>query len=146
MGLDMYLVKKNYVGAKYEHRKVKGEVEIEVEGRLLDIDFKKITYIIEEVGYWRKANAIHGWFVANVQGGKDDCGEYYVSYEKLQELKNLCMKAYECPNPVSILPPTAGFFFGSDKVDGYYYDDLKHTIDVLSGLDKNGEYYYQSSW
>ena len=28
----------------------------------------------EEVGYWRKANAIHGWFVRNVQNGKDDCG------------------------------------------------------------------------
>lgn len=25
------------------------------------------------VGYWRKANAIHGWFVKHVQGGKDEC-------------------------------------------------------------------------
>ena len=29
--------------------------------------------IIEQVGYWRKANQIHNWFVENVQDGEDDC-------------------------------------------------------------------------
>ncbi|RMD67339.1 hypothetical protein D6833_00315 [Candidatus Parcubacteria bacterium] len=36
--------------------------------------------------YGRKVNAIHRWFVENVQGGEDDCGEYEVSREQLQEL------------------------------------------------------------
>ena len=31
-----------------------------------------------EVAYWRKANAIHGWFVYNIQDGVDDQNEYYV--------------------------------------------------------------------
>ncbi len=44
----------------------------------------------EEVGYWRKANQIHRWFVSNVQGGKDDCGEYAVPRAKLMELKVIC--------------------------------------------------------
>ena len=39
-----------------------------------------------ELAYWRKANQIHKWFVDNVQEGVDNCGEYYVSHEKLQEL------------------------------------------------------------
>lgn len=39
-----------------------------------------------QVGYWRKANAIHRWFVEHVQEGEDDCQEYYVSKEKLEEL------------------------------------------------------------
>ena len=42
------------------------------------------------VGYWRKANEIHNWFVENVQGGEDDCGMYEVSEEKLVELLNIC--------------------------------------------------------
>ena len=42
-----------------------------------------------KVAYWRKANAIHGWFVDNIQDGVDDQNEYYVSKEKLEELKKL---------------------------------------------------------
>jgi hypothetical protein len=41
---------------------------------------------IEEAGYWRKANAIHPWFVENVQDGNDDCKNYYVSKEDIEAL------------------------------------------------------------
>ncbi len=34
----------------------------------------EVTTIREEVLYWRKANAIHQWFVENVQGGEDHFG------------------------------------------------------------------------
>lgn len=39
-----------------------------------------------DIGYWRKANAIHNWFVENVQEGEDNCQEYEVSREKMEEL------------------------------------------------------------
>lgn len=48
------------------------------------------NYIAEYVGYWRKANAIHKWFVDNVQDGEDDCGYYEVSKEDLEELLSIC--------------------------------------------------------
>ena len=47
--------------------------------------------IIEDVGYWRKANQIHNWFVENIQNGVDDCcyhGE--VTKEDLEELLYIC--------------------------------------------------------
>lgn len=91
----MYLTKKTYVGANYEHRKVTGKCDIKIEGKKLPIDFKRISYIIENVGYWRKANQIHKWFVDNVQKGKDDCGEYEVNYEQLSELLSLCKQVKE---------------------------------------------------
>ena len=69
----MYLIRKKYVGANLEHRKVKGKIELEIEGKKLPIEFDRLSYIDEEVGYWRKANAIHKWFVDNVQDGNDDC-------------------------------------------------------------------------
>lgn len=49
------------------------------------------TRIMEQVGYWRKANSIHNWFVENVQDGIDDC-EYHdeVTKEALEELLDLC--------------------------------------------------------
>ena len=47
--------------------------------------------LAEEVGYWRKANQIHSWFVNNVQDGVDDC-EYHheVTKEILEELLSIC--------------------------------------------------------
>jgi hypothetical protein len=47
------------------------------------------------VGYWRKANAIHAWFVRNVQGGKDDCRGSYVSREQLIQLKEACFQVLD---------------------------------------------------
>ena len=46
--------------------------------------------IFEDVGYWRKANAIHAWFVDNVQDGKDDCEPHEVSKEQLMKLYLIC--------------------------------------------------------
>lgn len=59
------------------------------------IDESKISYIIEDAMYWRKANAIHQWFVENVQDGNDDCGDYYVCWGKLEKLLELVNKVLE---------------------------------------------------
>ncbi len=86
----MYLTKKIYVGAEYEHRKVTGKISIKVDGKPLPVNFSRVSYIEERLGYWRKANAIHRWFVNNVQNGEDDCGTYYVDIEKMEELLGIC--------------------------------------------------------
>ena len=92
MGLDMYLSKKIYVGGNYEHNNVKGKIELTTgnNNEPIKVDLKKLSYIQEEVGYWRKANAIHNWFVNQVQEGNDDCKSYYVASSDLKELYNIC--------------------------------------------------------
>jgi len=100
--------------------------------------------------YWRKANQIHKWFVDNVQGGNDNCGEYYVSNEKLNQLRETCRQALFAKDP-SLLPPQAGFFFGSYDIDEWYWQDIKDTIKkidrVLALPDMSKlSFYYTSSW
>lgn len=158
MGLDMYLRKQWYVGAHFKHREVTATGSIAVGSDTLGIDFSRVNTITENVAYWRKANQIHGWFVTNVQDGKDDCGEYYVEFAALMELKKLCEKilalqesgrAEEAGELIADkLPPCEGFFFGSSEVDEYYFGDLVETVAQLTGLtdDKHAGYYYQSSW
>ena len=90
MGLDMYLTRKKYIGAEYNFNKIKGTIFITKDGKELPIDFNKVSYIEESVGYWRKANQIHNWFVENVQDGEDNCHPHYVSFEKLEELLKVC--------------------------------------------------------
>lgn len=52
-------------------------------------DYEK-TKNMQNVGYWRKANMIHKWFVDNVQGGVDECQVTQVSKEQLLSLIHLC--------------------------------------------------------
>ena len=47
--------------------------------------------IHEEVGYWRKANHIHRWFVDTIQDGEDDCCYHReVDEDDIRELLDLC--------------------------------------------------------
>ena len=126
-----------------------------------DIKPRRISQIIEDVGYWRKANQIHNWFVENVQDGRDECQESYVSLEKLTELRDLCKEVIRYKNSEfnnDNLPTSSGFFFGGTDYDEYYYEDCKDTIKIIDTILKeeeivsntegiySGEYYYQASW
>lgn len=44
----------------------------------------------EECHYWRKANAIHNFFVENVQDGNDDCSDYDVPKSAIEDLAERC--------------------------------------------------------
>lgn len=95
MGLDMYLTRKRSLGkAKVKISVLENEYSL-YNNVGKEIEIRDCRYIEEEVGYWRKANQIHKWFVDNVQGGNDDCREYWVSTDKLKELLNICKEIKE---------------------------------------------------
>lgn len=165
MGLDMYLHAKKLVsGSKWEtDEKVKANFEVlkKMFPELKVSEDSSFFEVSATVGYWRKANAIHNWFVNNCQDGEDDCKEYYVSKERLQELQDLCRKELAIKDVVEPeggsdefgferLEPTSGFFFGETNRDEWYYKDIQKTIDLISNLlmskDTSISYYYQSSW
>lgn len=96
------------------------------------LDPSKLSY---EAAYWRKVNAIHNWFVKNLQSGVDNCESYSVSVEKLQELKNLCDTVRKNPDRAEeLLPTTSGFFFGSTEYDEYYFNQLEYTSERLDAI------------
>lgn len=152
MGLDMYLRAKKYIGGQYEHN-VEGRVVSEALKKLLNIgmDTTEITFHVHD---WRKANAIHRWFVDNVQDGEDDCKEYYVSIKQLEELFVTCKQVMEDKSKApELLPTQEGFFFGGTEYDDNYFSDVEETIKVLSPIvvseaikRSDLEYYYSSSW
>ena len=156
MGLDMYLSKKTYV-KQWEHlpKEEQFEVTVKRNGKVFDqIKVDRISYVEEQVMYWRKANHIHNWFVQNCQDSVDDGRSTYVAVEDLKNLYDACKKVMEfdaASAPNDILPTTAGFFFGSTDYDEYYYQKIKDTIEFLEKeMDAdgkfNGDYYYESSW
>lgn len=154
MGLDQYLMKRIGIYAMYEFEEIGGSVALTKSGEDIPINLNKVQYIIEQSAYWRKANAIHKWFVDNVQDGNDDCKEYYVSKEQLQELVKTCKEVLNDHSKASELLPTQdGFFFGGTEYNDYYFECLKDTVTQIEEALKQEypkgvyvSFYYDSSW
>jgi len=183
MGLDMYL-EASYSTRAYERptdqdyadmregKEVKVQRSMELEDAIAAIGFEDapIDHAYNYFQYvfpiitWRKANAIHKFFVDEVQKGNDNCERHYVSREDLEELLNRIKLILAIETPVAremkaeeLLPTDIeGCFFGSKEYDDWYYQDLKRTKDILEKVfeyEENAEagkcfdnFYYQSSW
>ena len=169
MGLDMYLNKKTYV-KNWEHNGPENQHQITVSkggNPRTDIKPERISYITEQVAYWRKFNALHGWFVNECANGVDECQSIYVPVEKLKELlttltevksvidnskktvkvlkdwdgKDYEVESYDCEEAVKeLLPPVQGFFFGGYEIDEWYKQNVDETVKVIEDLlDELGE-------
>ena len=106
----------------------------------------------EEAMYWRKANAIRGWF-SKLPDFVDN-GNTPISKKNLTDLLEICNTVRESkgtPSEYSVvmnnLPPEDGFFFGSTEIDDWYWEDIDNTIDFLKEwLPKINEYDELEYW
>lgn len=175
MGLDMYLdkVKKvkevpfNVLRNIDDIEELK-EKDIELYNKIKHIIVKRgsVHYswnsIFEEVGYWRKANSIHNWFVINVQDGTDNWLYYEVSKEDIKELLDVCNKVinslekskyaseiefdtfenkeyeykifFNTKIAEKYLPTVRGCFFGGIDYDSYYLDKVIYTKELCEKI------------
>lgn len=161
MGLDQYLRASEYVSRGDYFEDENGDYKLresELFKQVVEqfeatnaIDTNGFAGISVELpmGYWRKANQIHRWFVDNVQDGEDNCGSYYVSRDDLEELRSACLEVITDPDKaMDLLPPQEGFFFGGYEVDEWYFQQLLDTVDILNRClsSKFSSFEYQSSW
>lgn len=92
----MYLRAQKYVSG-WQHN---DDAELNEWERLVDMfgmqdfitDGSPSGYVEFTVGYWRKANQIHSWFVRECQGGVDECQPTEVEIDKLKELRAVCLQ------------------------------------------------------
>jgi len=150
MGLDMYLYASRFV-SNMEYRNEQDQFN-KIVSALGAEQFTMGHVIAEvEVAYWRKANAIHHWFIDTLAEGVDECQPIYVDREQLHKLQDLCKEVIENPALADELLPThGGFFFGSTEYDEWYMDNIKETYDKLSVLltkiPDGWSFKYQASW
>ena len=161
MGLDSYLYAKKYV-SKFDYSDTQNKIISQEYMDLLPMDTPDITALGEfagitvtyPVGYWRKANAIHNYFVQKLGGGEDNCQEMWVSHVHLVDLRGRCVDVLKADNTEEMakevgLETVSGFFFGDTEYGDWYKDDLRLTIKICNkALDLPEEYdlHYQASW
>jgi len=153
MGLDMYLEGEYFIWdlGKGEQKAV--NLRAAINGVIGDTP-GKVKKLVTEAAYWRKANAIHKWFVENVQDDVDDYQRSMVSREQLTSLRDKCLKVSAVPGDAEkILPTQSGFFFGDTEYGECYFEDIKSTIeqlDVILDEEKyppgEWDFYYRASW
>lgn len=164
MGLDMYLEVREYVSTREWKNNESGDfVSVPVKAGADILETAGLTKYASKDGYgatvsttaiyWRKVNSIHQWFVDNCGNGEDNCQEMYVSDEKLRELLDVVTTVLKSKNVAvaqEMLPTQAGFFFGSQDYDEYYWGDLEYTQKELERIFAEGvegvSFYYQASW
>lgn len=138
MGLDMYLLK--------------GSNNTDTKSRSFQEAFSWEEVGLTVVGYWRKANAVHNWFVTNVQDDEDDCDYYPVEKNQLLELLGICKEVKENHKLApELLPTCEGFFFGSTEYNEWYFQNIEETIEILNTILENTDFknekiIYTSSW
>lgn len=158
MGLDMYLYRREYVSG-WENTFISDKPGMTDLYKSI-VDYFEVdtpesgpfVYVDICVAYWRKANAIHKWF-CDLDGGKDECQNIYVTREHLMELRNLCDSVLLQPATAQdILPTQPGCFFGSYDYDEWYMEDMKNTINqldkILEATPEDGwaDFIYRASW
>jgi hypothetical protein len=163
MGLDMYLSARKYIGnydgSAAEEKRSYAEVLKAAGVRGLTVAPWAPHLSVEVcVAYWRKANAIHRWFVTYCQGGVDDCRAYSVSREQLEELCHKCEKTLKGRGTArgvrtakESLPTASGCFFGETDFGSDYWYSLGDTAaqirEVLGNKSLEGfDFSYKSSW
>lgn len=177
MGLDMYLsYRRNLNGIPetiqramrkqaYTDRYPYLAKSLDKEDKLdtiIDHHVKRSEPYEEELMYWRKANAIHKFFVDNAAHGVDDCQPVQVTIEVLKDLVDRCETILQGEvddkgalidpkTAMELLPSQSGFFFGSTDYDDWYIEDLKETVKALKPIVEHAELYtdpiiYEASW
>ena len=160
MGLDMYLSASEYV-SRYDYKPnntCTNELFAEIISKF-DVEPDPNGFAGLEIsipmGYWRKVNAIHNWFVTNYANGVDECQKIYITRNDLQCLLDCCdgvlaMRGTPVGEQVAkdVLPPSAGFFFGTYDIDEWYYNGIEKTVEIINRClaSKFDSFEYQASW
>ena len=163
MGLDMYLYLSYYESEwripeekreEWKKNFFPPEMEKLADHLAAGDFFSKTTKY--QVAYWRKANAVHKWFVDNCADGVDECQEIDVPIEKLEHLVAICSEVLSDHDKAPKLLPTAdGFFFGDTEYDDWYFSDLEATVKMLDPIIEfirekpsptSWDIIYQASW
>jgi hypothetical protein len=166
MGLDMYLNVSERISSHDFHR-VNNVTSYTESPRYTDVieaagikvkDSMASSVSVEWTAiYWRKSNQIHNWFITYLAEGVDECQRIPVSRDDLVKLHNTCSVLLDTRSnelAIDLLPPAAGFFFGSTDIDEWYWQDIEEThkqltelLDEITEENKwNYEIEYQASW
>lgn len=121
MGLDMYLERTTDTYKRVGANNVYNE------------DHYITTLVAEQIGYWRKFNALHNFIVDKFNEGVDNCRPIDLYEEQVEKILET-LKAVQADHSLAetLLPTGSGFFFGSTEYNDWYFADIDDAIEVFT--------------
>lgn len=150
MGLDMYLEARFYLPPYDEAiepiRKAVGDA-IGYSPKMgrpnNDPTLLEVVAVSVRVGYWRKCEPLHQWFVKTVQEGHDDCRPAFVSAGVLAELEEQLDQASDDS-------ASASEHFTVEEGGSLEVGEVDYTLEIIhhaKRLQQQGwDIYYRASW
>lgn len=126
MGLDMYAYK------------------ISKENAIDDFSYNSDQRPSEDLAYWRKFNALHGWMedLYRSKMGNAESFNCVAVRLTLEDIDNL-----ETALDENTLTPRSGFFFGNDEIYPEHIEATRKFIDdARVAISEGNEIYYDSWW
>lgn len=150
----MYLYRETYT-QRWDHQSPEEKFEVTVKKGGVNFDAinsEKISSVRENIGYWRKFNALHNFIIQTFAEGKDDCSDVYLDEDALILIYNTVKEvSINHSKAEELLPTTEGFFFGGTDYDEWYFKNIEETLTILRPyIDPQNNYhfdfYYRASW
>lgn len=155
MGMDIYLLKKTYIGACFSgHRSIiDGDINIRKNGVIIPIELNHVLEITECIGHWRKFYSLHQWMVDNTSIDGKKCHEYPISDDIMAKLKSDCEAIISCKknwieNAKKIFPHLQFEYATSDQLR-IFLSEIHYTYQVLAAqpaATADVKYFYNMSW
>ena len=143
MGLDMYLYAEKYVSEyNYSYGNTPSEmsksrnpdhIAINNASGLMNLPTDGSITVQKVVGYWRKANAIHGWFVNTLANGIDECQEIHVSRDDLRKLRDECLQVL-ATKPDTVIESESRTVILNGDVPNLITENIKQEQDKIANV------------
>ena len=92
MGLDIYLSKKTFIGARFASSGVNGIINITKRGKQIPIKLQRVAYVIEDIYHGHKTHWLHNWLNHELPEALGNAEEREIDYELVSHLHRVCIE------------------------------------------------------
>ena len=92
MGLDIYLSKKTFIGAKYKSQAITGSISLFKRGKKIPVSLQRLTYVIEDIFHGSKTHWLHNWLDIELPENLENAEDHEISEDLMDRLHRACIE------------------------------------------------------
>ena len=92
MGLDIYLSKKTFIGAKYKSQAITGSISLFKRGKKIPVSLQRLTYVIEDIFHGSKTHWLHHWLDMELPEILGNAEDQEISEDLMDRLHQACIE------------------------------------------------------
>ena len=95
MGLDIYLSKKTFIGAKYKSQAITGSISLFIRGKKIPIELQRVAFVIEDIFHGSKTHWFYNWLNTELPEYLGNAEDQEISEDLMDRLHQACIEVLE---------------------------------------------------